>query len=119
MQTIRAIFLSAAVLGLSAAVVMAASPADTAKGHGDAISALTHGDFANGSGRGAAVSAAAKTLGAAVSAVARLQGAEKSAAGTAKGQAAAAAGQAKGDAASAAGKARGAAVAAAGKANGE
>ena len=80
MKTIRAGLLSVAVLGLSAAFAMAASPVGTPGAHGKTISALAQTDFTDGAAHGAAVSAAAKAFGETVSAAAKLQGAEKSAA---------------------------------------
>ncbi|MBI3750755.1 MAG: hypothetical protein HY263_03730 [Chloroflexi bacterium] len=78
---------------LSTAVVLAAGGVSgTAKGHGQAVSAVAQAaDYVSGKARGEAVSALAKTHGAAVSAAAKALGQANAAAGKAKGSAAAAA----------------------------
>jgi hypothetical protein len=101
-RSITTIGTAVTAVALSASVALAAGGVSgTAKGHGQAVSAVAKAaDYVSGKARGEAVSALAKQHGAAVSAAAKAQGQANAAAGKAKGDAKSAAGQANGDDAS-------------------
>ena len=106
-EEIRAVFLSVAVLGLSAAVAIAASPVGTRGAHGETIPRLPRPTSRVAQRTARPSRPPPRHLARPCPLPRSCKGAEKSAAGKAQGQAAAAAGKAKGEAASAAGKARG------------